>query len=155
MKNLSTVTARIVRESEQCKYKLKLKGKGEKYLVLHDEGENAGDIVMAYLSPFAKEPVKIQQTTLLKGRTEIIGKGETIFQAKIEFVTIDENKGKERKVSETYFVKSDGIREAFEELAEFVSGFISDAAITSVVRTKIVEVLGNDTEVKEHYGDAS
>lgn len=144
MKNLSKVTARIIRENEQHKYKLK--GKGEQYLVAHEEGENAGDIVMAYLSPFAKEPVKIEQVTLLKGRPEIIGdtETETIFQAKIEYVTIDEKKGKEHKVSETYFVQANDIREAFEELAMFVSGFVSEAAVTSVSRTKIIEVLSGE-----------
>lgn len=144
MKNLSTVTARIVRENEQYKYKIK--GKGEKYLVIHEEGENAGDIVVEYLSPFAKEPVKIEQTTLLKGRPEIIGEGDNIFQAKIEYISVDENKGKERKITNTYFVQAGHIREAFDALAEFISDFVSDACITSVSKTKIIEVLGGEED---------
>lgn len=146
MKNLSTVTARIVRENEQYKYKIK--GKGEKYLVIHEEGKNAGDIVAEYLSPFAKEPVKIEQTALFKGRPEIINKNENgmIFQAKVEYISVDENKGKERKITNTYFVQASHIREAFEALAEFISDFVSDACITSVSKTKIIEVLGGEED---------
>ena len=56
--NLSIVVAKVVRENAQYKYKLV--GKGERYLVQHQEGDNPGNAVMKYLTPYAKEPVVIE-----------------------------------------------------------------------------------------------
>lgn len=47
--NLSIVVAKVVRENAQYKYKLV--GKGERYLVHHQEGDNSGNAVMKYLTP--------------------------------------------------------------------------------------------------------
>lgn len=64
MHNLSLVTAKITRENEQYNYRIV--GRGEKYLVKHEDGENAGDKVIEKLTPFAKEPIVIEQVVLQK-----------------------------------------------------------------------------------------
>lgn len=56
--NLSLVTAKVIRENENYSYKLV--GKGEKYLVRHEEAGNAGDKVIEEITPFAKEPIVIE-----------------------------------------------------------------------------------------------
>lgn len=45
MDQISLVTARVIRRNELYGYKLK--GKGEQYLVRHQEGENAGVVSIA------------------------------------------------------------------------------------------------------------
>jgi len=64
MKKLSLVTAKVVRENEQYAYKLV--GKGEKYLVLHEDGEKPEDVVISELAPFSKEPVSVESVVLQK-----------------------------------------------------------------------------------------
>ncbi|MDN4754435.1 hypothetical protein QYZ87_07830 [Porphyromonadaceae bacterium W3.11] len=48
MQQISLVTARVVRENEQYAYKLV--GKGEKYLVRHEDGDNAGESIREALN---------------------------------------------------------------------------------------------------------
>ena len=140
MKMLSLITAYVVRENEQYRYKLV--GKGEKYLVQHNESEDAAMKVIEFLTPYAKEPVKIKQVTLLKESVELIhyGDADFVFSVRIEFVLIEEN-GKERKKSRTIYVTNDSINEALDTTKEWMSGFLSDSAITSIVRTKIIDVI--------------
>ena len=140
MHNLSLVTAKITRENEQYNYRIV--GRGEKYLVKHEDGENAGDKVIEKLTPFAKEPIVIEQVVLQK-TTEIIGEPdeEFIYKAQIQFLEVNENTGKEKKMTRNYFVCANSTRDAFEVLSDYIDGFFSDSSIVSVVRTKIIEII--------------
>ncbi|MDR0872531.1 MAG: DUF4494 family protein [Prevotellaceae bacterium] len=140
MKSLSLVTARIVRENEQYKYKIV--GKGEKYLVRHDENEDAGVKTLEYLTPFAKEPVKIEQITLLKPSVELVDNGDADFTFKvgIQFIQVDDNQ-KERKRSQTLYVRADDLQEAFDMSSVYLNDWLCDKAITSISRTGIIDVI--------------
>lgn len=137
--NLSLVTAKVIRENENYSYKLV--GKGEKYLVRHEEAGNAGDKVIEEITPFAKEPIVIEQVSLQKN-TEIIGyeNSEFIFKASVEFIELKDN-GKEYKVKRNYFVLANSIQEALDTLKGFTEISMSDNYITSITRTKIIEVI--------------
>ena len=138
MKNLSLVTVKVVRENENYKYRLV--GKGEKYLVRHDAENNAGDIVVKELTPFAKETIVVEQVLLQKNAEIIESCGEFIYKAAIKYIEIDDT-GKERKITRRYYVQSDSARDAFDAVAEFLSGSLNDACIMSVTQTNIIELL--------------
>lgn len=137
MRNLSLVTAKVVRENEQYRYKLV--GKGEKYLVAHDDMENPGDKVVTEITPFAKEPVVIEQVVLQKNVEFIESDGDSIYKSAVEYVELNENTGKERKVRRNYYLRANSTREAFDILSDFLSGFVSDNSIASLARTKIID----------------
>lgn len=140
MKHLSLVTAKVVRENAQYSYKVV--GRGEKYLVQHEEGENAGDKVLEYLAPYAKEPVIIESVALQKSG-EIIGDASDafVYKAKVEFIEVNGDTGKEKKVTRNHFVCANSTREAFDVVADYLSGFISDNSVSALSRTKIIEIL--------------
>lgn len=139
MQQISLVTARVVRENEQYAYKLV--GKGEKYLVRHEDGDNAGEAVVEYLSPYAKEPVCIESIQLQKN-IEFINVNDTqdhIYKCTAEYITTNEDTGKETKVRRSYYMYAESIREALNIMDDFL--VIGDAAVTSIALTKIIEVL--------------
>lgn len=147
MKKISLVTARVVRENEQYSYKLI--GKREKYLVLHEDGENAGDKAMAYLTPFAKEPVQIEQVILQKNTVEILGgdvenEDKFLYKATVEFIEVNESTGKERKITRTYYVGADDVQIALNHLVDYLNECMETsglAGISSIVRTKVIEAI--------------
>ena len=136
MKNLSLVTAKVVRENEMYRYKLV--GKGEKYLVAHEDMENPGDKVVVELTPFAKEPVVIEQVVLQKNVEFIESDGDVIYKSAVEYIELNENTGK--KVRRNYYLRANSTKEAFDVLSDYISVFVSDNSIVSVVRTKIIDV---------------
>lgn len=139
MKKISLVTAKVVRENEQYNYKLV--GKGEKYLVQHNEGENAGEKVMEYLTPYAKEPVIIESVVLQKSYAEIIGEvdsNKSIFRANIEVVVLDKDGQKTQKTAHKYYIFGSSVKDVVAVIEGL--GYL-DFAISSIARTNIIEVL--------------
>lgn len=49
---MSIVTVTVTRENEQYAYKIV--GKGEQYLVLHDDGQNAAEAVLKEVEPVVR-----------------------------------------------------------------------------------------------------
>lgn len=135
MQKLSLVTAKVIRENEQYAYKLV--GKGEKYLVFHDEVEKAEDSVIIELTPFSKEPVSIDSVVVQKN-CEIIGDSERelIFKASIKFMYLDEISGKEKKTTRKLFVHADSVKDA----ANAIYAEIPEAHLSSISETKILDV---------------
>lgn len=139
MQQLSLVTAKIVRENAQYAYKLV--GKGEKYLVRHQDGDNAGAKVMEYLAPYAKEPVVIEAVALQKN-IEFLNPDNTkdnIYKCVIEYHLLNEDTGKETKVRKGCYVYATSPKEVIDIIDEHT--YFADSAVTSISLTKIIELL--------------
>ena len=135
---LTLVTARVVRKNERYAYKLV--GKGERYLVKHKEGENAGDKVIQELTYDAEEPVIVVQTQLLKNNVEFIEdeKADRFFNAKVEYTELTDDGKREKKVKDRYIVQANTAKEAFNRLSAVINA--DDDCITTVAITNIIDV---------------
>lgn len=140
MGKISLVTAKVVRENE--KYKYKLVGKGEKYLVQHEDGDHPGDRVIEELSPYAVEPVQIEGIASLK-KTEIIeSEGDVTYKVVVEFLEVGEVSQKLKKTKYNYFVRSNEfLDDVIVQVRKYLSSSVSDWAIVSCSRTNIIDIL--------------
>ena len=136
---LTLVTARVVRKNERYAYKLV--GKGERYLVKHKEGENAGDKVIQELTYDAEEPVIVVQTQLLKNSVELIEdeKANRFFNATVEYTELTDDGKREKKVKDRYIVQANTAKEAFNTLSVVIN--VDDDCITTVAITNIIDVI--------------
>ena len=136
---LTLVTARVVRKNERYAYKLV--GKGERYLVKHKEGENAGDKVIQELTYDADVPVIVVQTQLLKNNVEFIEdeKADRFFNAKVEYTELTDDGKREKKVKDRYIVQANTAKEAFNRLSAVINA--DDDCITTVAITNIIDVI--------------
>lgn len=66
--------------------------------------------------------------------------GDKWFRAKVNFITLDEEKGVERKTANTMLVQACDIKEAREGLVEGMKGSMADYEVESITETKIVDV---------------
>ena len=141
MQKLSLVTAKVIRENEQYAYKLV--SKGEKYLVLHEDGEKAEDRVISELSPFAKEPVVIDSVVVQKSAEVVDAKdgADFVFKIAVKAIYIDEISGKEKKVTRKLFVRAFSIENAISA-AKKHEPF---GNVASISETKILDVLKSES----------
>lgn len=72
--------------------------------------------------------------------------GDRIYQAKVIFITLDENSGKEKHTANIILVQSNCIDEAKTRLREELKGTISDYTIASIAETNIVDVFVYENE---------
>ncbi|WP_321517847.1 DUF4494 domain-containing protein [uncultured Bacteroides sp.] len=66
--------------------------------------------------------------------------GDRWFKCKLQFITLDEKSGAEKKVSTQVLVQAGDLREAVKNLDEGMKGTMADYVIASVAETAIMDV---------------
>lgn len=89
----------------------------------------------------------IDVATIKRSRcTELIGDGskEKWFKAKVNYITLNEKTGKEKKTPNYYFVNADSIAEAKNAIDDFFGGTMIDYSIATLDETKVLDVFRHD-----------
>jgi len=71
--------------------------------------------------------------------------GDRWFKCKVVYVSIDEEKGVERRTSTYILVQSNNIKEAYDTLQEELKDTVSDFEIPSIQETLIMDVFNYST----------
>ena len=70
------------------------------------------------------------------------------YKAKLQFITLDENSGKEKRSTVTYLVQAGSFNGAVKNLDEVMGGTMIDYVITSVAETMLMDVFEHKPQVK-------
>ena len=78
--------------------------------------------------------------------TELIGDSskEKWFKAKVNYITLNEKTGKEKKTPNYYFVNADTIAEAKSAIDDFFGATMIDYSIATLDETKVLDVFRHD-----------
>ena len=78
--------------------------------------------------------------------TELIGDGskEKWFRAKVNYITIDEKTGKEKKIPNYFFVNAETITDAKKAVDDFFGATMIDYSIATLDETKVLDVFRHD-----------
>lgn len=68
------------------------------------------------------------------------------FKAKVQYVVVDADSGKEKKVIQYMLVTANGVPQAHERINESLSNILVTFQVPDVVETKIVEVFAYEKE---------
>lgn len=82
--------------------------------------------------------------------------GDRWFKCKVSFVTLDEEKGIEKKTNSYLLVQANNVHEAYTHLEEGLRGIVSDYEIPSIQESPIVDIFpyfdnDSDEEVPSNY----
>lgn len=66
--------------------------------------------------------------------------GDKWFKAKVNFITLDEEKGVEKRTACYMLIQATDLKEAREQLVEGMKGTMADYEVESVAETKIIDV---------------
>jgi len=72
--------------------------------------------------------------------------GDTWFRAKVNFISLDEEKGIEKKIATTMMVQANDIQEAWNGITEGMKGSQADYEIYSITTTEIQEIIKYDPD---------
>ena len=67
--------------------------------------------------------------------------GNDWYKCVVKFITIDEDSGKSKKVSNRFLLTAESVKQATERIHESLSGLMSGYEVTSVSLTPIVDVV--------------
>lgn len=68
------------------------------------------------------------------------GDADKFYRVKLEFITLDERSGKEKKTSAFYLVQASDFEDAVARLKTRMAGSIMDYSIFSIAETKITDI---------------
>ncbi len=71
------------------------------------------------------------------------------YKVKLSLLSIDESKGKEKKVNVNLYVRAKGFKEALANVEAHMSGSVMDYTITSITETAIMDVFEYKVESEE------
>ena len=66
--------------------------------------------------------------------------GDRWYKAKVAFITVDEESGKEKKVVQSVLVFSDSIKEAYDQIIQAMQGMMADFEISGINESTILDV---------------
>ena len=72
--------------------------------------------------------------------------GDRWFKCKVTFVSIDEEKGKERKSSTYYLVQANDLKEAYDAIDKSMEGMVSDYSIPAIQESPLMDVFPYNVE---------
>lgn len=103
----------------------------------------AEGIVMENMAAYA-EDLEVVAMKICKFKTVCIkdcpaGDGR-FFSVKVEFITLDENTGKERRTAETLLIESEDLDDAVDRVKEAI-GTMADYKKAQVTETRISEII--------------
>lgn len=74
------------------------------------------------------------------------GNGDKWYSSKVFFISLDEEKGVEKRIAATMFVQANDIKEAWDGINEGMKGTLADYEIFSITETNILEIFPAKTE---------
>lgn len=75
--------------------------------------------------------------------------GDRFFRAKVQFITLDEKSGSEKKTSVNMLAQASDIEEALKVVKKGMEGTMADYAIASLVETTIMDVFPYSDDAKK------
>ncbi|WP_291857346.1 DUF4494 domain-containing protein [Marinilabilia sp.] len=72
--------------------------------------------------------------------------GDRWYKCKVSHLSIDENAGKEKKVSSQMLVIADNVRDAFDNLMQGLSDMVVDFEVLSITESPLMDVFPYDAE---------
>lgn len=80
--------------------------------------------------------------------TEIIpsDNGDRWYKAKVAFITVDEESGKEKRVAQNVLVFSDNIKDVYDQIIEAMQGMMADFEISGINESTIMDVFPYDVQ---------
>ena len=72
--------------------------------------------------------------------------GDRWFKAKVTFITVDEESGKEKRTSQSVLVFSSNIKDAYDQIIEAMQGMMADFEISGITESTIMDVFPYEVE---------
>ena len=113
----------------------------EAYLVDAMTFAEAEERINKEMEPFISGEFSV--ATMRKARINEMFENETgdkWYRCKVMFITLDEEKGIEKKIATTMMVQANDIKEAWDGLHEGMKGSMADFQVAAITETNIMDV---------------
>ena len=132
----------------ECKVKLektvddgKIVKVGESYLVDALSFTEAEERMVEEMKPFISGEFQVANIKRARiGEMFFNENGDKWYRSKVNFITLDEEKGVEKRTGVTMMVQASDIKEALEGITEGMKGSMADYEIANIAETLIIDV---------------
>ena len=112
----------------------------EQYLVDALSFTEAEARTIEEIKPFITGEFTVSAVGRARLSESFLGEGDRYYKAKLNFITLDEKSGQEKKTAVYVLVQADNFEQSLKKLNEGMKGTISDYEIVSITETAILDV---------------
>lgn len=112
----------------------------EQYLVDALSFTEAEARTIEEMKPFITGEFTVSAVGRARLSESFLGEGDRYYKAKLNFITLDEKSGQEKKTAVYVLVQADNFEQSLKKLNEGMKGTISDYEIVSITETAILDV---------------
>lgn len=112
----------------------------EQYLVDALSFTEAEARTIEEMKPFITGEFTVSAVGRARLSESFLGEGDRYYKAKLNFITLDEKSGQEKKTAVYMLVQADNFEQSLNKLNEGMKGTISDYEIVSITETAILDV---------------
>lgn len=112
----------------------------EPYLVDAQSMSEAEARVTKEVSPFICGEFAVSATKQSNITEVFRGNGDWWYKVKVNFITVDEKTGAEKKVPYYYLVQAPDLKSAYDSFVEKMRNTVDDYEVHSIIETKIMDV---------------
>lgn len=78
--------------------------------------------------------------------------GDRWYKAKVAFITVDEESGKEKRIIQNVLVYSDNIKNVYDQIIEAMQGMMADFEISGISESTIMDVFPyREQEIPQNF----
>lgn len=112
----------------------------EQYLVDALSFTEAEARTIEEMKPFITGEFTVSAVGRARLSESFLGEGDRYYKAKLNYITLDEKSGQEKKTAAYVLVQADNFEQSLKKLNEGMKGTISDYEIVSITETAILDV---------------
>lgn len=112
----------------------------EQYLVDALSFTEAEARTIEEMKPFITGEFTVSAVGRARLSESFLGEGDRYYKAKLNYITLDEKSGQEKKTAVYVLVQADNFEQSLKKLNEGMKGTISDYEIVSITETAILDV---------------
>lgn len=112
----------------------------EQYLVDALSFTEAEARTIEEMKPFITGEFTVSAVGRARLSESFLGEGDRYYKGKLNFITLDEKSGQEKKTAVYVLVQADNFEQSLKKLNEGMKGTISDYEIVSITETAILDV---------------
>ncbi len=139
-----------VRYEKVCERTCRVKMVTEKYLVEAVNFAEAETRIHKEMETFISGEFSVTNINNVNYAEVIQTEGDRWYKGKVSFVSIDEDAGREKKVSHNVLVQADDVKQAFDNIQEAFKDMTVDYTISSVADSSIMDVFFFDMNLEEN-----
>lgn len=121
----------------------------ENYLIDAVNFSDAETGINKEMEPFITGEFSVEAIKKSRINEVLISEGEIMYKARVAFISLDEEKGVEKKSTTIMLVNADNVDQAYKNITELMTGAVTDYEVEGITDSKLMDYFTDEKPSQE------